>query len=448
MAPTAAGDPAPGTSAVVLDAGALHASVTSPVLTTMTFLNEITYRYPDAVSFAPGRPYEGFFAADEIPRLVQAYIDHLRAAGNSEDEVRTALFQYGHTAGQIRELVARMLRVDEDIDVPPESVVVTVGCQEAVLLVLRALCRDPDDVILVDNPCYVGVTGAARLLEIPVVAVPGTGTGVDLAALERTVTELTARGKRVRALYVVPDCSNPTGVSMERADREALLETARRLDLLLLEDNPYGLFSSRRLPTLKSLDDRQQVVYLGSFAKSAFPGARVGYVVADQRVTGLTTEAGPAADGLLAAELAKIKSMITVNTPSVSQAVIGAMLLAGDGGLRAANAVAAEHYQEMMGRIRDGLEREFPSAERPRSQVSWNHPDGGFFLSLDVPFEADDAALDVSAREFGVLWTPMRYFHLGHDGDRQIRLSCSYLTGNQVDEGIKRLAAMIRHLSS
>ncbi|QEU91129.1 PLP-dependent aminotransferase family protein [Streptomyces kanamyceticus] len=439
MARSAAGDPAPDAPAVELDAGALHASVTSPVLTTMTFLNEITYRYPDAVSFAPGRPYEGFFAADEIPRLVQAYIDHLRDSGKSEDEVRTALFQYGPTAGQIRELVARMLRVDEDIDVPPESVVVTVGCQEAVLLVLRALCRDPDDVVLVDNPCYVGVTGAARLLEIPVVAVPGTGTGVDLGELERTVAELTARGKRVRALYVVPDCSNPTGVSMERADREALLETARRLDLLLLEDNPYGLFSSRRLPTLKSLDERQQVVYLGSFAKSAFPGARVGYVVADQRVTGA---------GLLAAELAKIKSMITVNTPSVSQAVIGAMLLSGDGGLREANTVAAKHYQDMMGRIRDGLEREFPSADRTRSQVSWNRPDGGFFLSLDVPFEADDAALDVSAREFGVLWTPMRYFHLGHDGDRQIRLSCSYLTAEQVDEGITRLAAMIRHLSA
>ncbi|MFE0177211.1 PLP-dependent aminotransferase family protein [Streptomyces sp. NPDC059002] len=448
MTRSTAGDPAPDAPAVVLDAGTLHASVTSPVLTTMTFLNEITFRYPDAISFAPGRPYEGFFDADDIPRLVQAYIDHLRDSGSSEDEIRTALFQYGHTAGQIRELVAGMLRVDEDIDVPPESVVVTVGCQEAVLLVLRALCRDPDDVILVDSPCYVGVTGAARLLEIPVVAVPGTGSGVDLDALERTVAELTARGKRVRALYVVPDCSNPTGVSMERADREALLAAAARLDLLLLEDNPYGLFSGRRRPTLKSLDERQQVIYLGSFAKSAFPGARVGYVVADQRVTGLAADSGPAGDGLLAAELAKIKSMITVNTPSVSQAVIGAMLLAGDGGLREANAVAAKHYQDMMGRIRDGLEREFPAAERPRSQVSWNHPDGGFFLTLDVPFDADDTALDISAREFGVLWTPMRYFHLGHDGDRQIRLSCSYLTETQVDEGIRRLAAMIRHLST
>ncbi|WP_259446693.1 aminotransferase class I/II-fold pyridoxal phosphate-dependent enzyme, partial [Streptomyces geysiriensis] len=250
---------------------ALHPSLSAPLLDTMTFLNEVTHRYPQAISFAPGRPYEGDFDVARVPGFIETYLDHLRGRGLSEERVRTALYQYGETAGQIRDIVARMLEVDEDMTVDPAAVVVTVGCQEAVLLTLRALFTGPDDVLLVDSPAYVGITGAASLLDIPVVPVPGTPNGPSLEGLERTVREIEASGRRARCLYVVPDCSNPTGVSMRREDRTALLDAAGRLGLLLLEDNPYGVFSSVRRPTLKSLDTERRVVYLGSFAKTAFP---------------------------------------------------------------------------------------------------------------------------------------------------------------------------------
>src|SRR5215472_1306069 len=117
----------------------LHASVSAPVLETMNFLNEITSRYPKAISFAPGRPYEGFFETKQVFRYIRTYLDYL--AENSPGEVRRAIFQYGPTAGrpEVRELIARSLRDDENIDVPADSIVVTVGCQEAMLLVLRAL---------------------------------------------------------------------------------------------------------------------------------------------------------------------------------------------------------------------------------------------------------------------------------------------------------------------
>ncbi|WP_433125148.1 PLP-dependent aminotransferase family protein [Micromonospora sp. CA-240977] len=422
----------------VLPTGSLHASVVDPLLDTMTFLNEITSRYPEAVSFGPGRPFDEHFDVADISGWIDTYVRHLRDGGRSEDEVRRALFQYGDTAGQIRPLIADMLRVDEDISVGPEAIVVTTGCQEALLVTLRALFAGPGDVLLVENPCYVGVTGAARLLDIPVVPVARTADGIDPAVLERTVRELAATGRRARALYVVPDCANPSGESLPTAARQALLAAAERLDLLLLEDNPYGLFADEQLPTLKALDRGGRVVYLGSFAKSAFPGARVGYVVADQRVRGAGRE------GLLADELSRIKSMVSVNTSSLGQAAVAGMLLTHGGGLREANATAAKRYQENMRVLRRALEREFPSADRERLGVAWNTPGSGFFLTVTVPFAADEAVLARSAREYDVIWTPMRYFYLDDRGDRMIRLACSYLTPERIELGIGRLARFIR----
>jgi (S)-3,5-dihydroxyphenylglycine transaminase len=426
--------------AAALPRAALHHSLSEPLLDTMNFLNEVTLRYPQAISFAPGRPYEGDFDVADVPTLIETYLDHLRGRGLSEDRVRTALYQYGETAGQIRELVADMLRVDEDMSVDPASVVVTVGCQEAVLLTLRALFTGPEDVLLVDSPCYVGITGAAGLLGIDVVPVPGTPHGPGLDGLEDAVLELQRQGRRAKALYVVPDCSNPSGVSMQVEDRTALLAAAQRLGLLLLEDNPYGVFSTVRRPTLKSLDTARRVIYLGSFAKTAFPGARVGFVVADQPVQ----SADGGAPGLLADELAKVKSMVTVNTSSLSQAAVAGLLLRAGGGLRAVNQPVARHYQATMGVLRETLARELPPGEPESAGVHWNDPDGGFFLTLDIPFAADEAALRRSAETYSVIWTPMRYFHLDDAGDRRIRLSCSGVTVEQAAEGATRLARFVK----
>src|ERR1035441_7696168 len=167
----AAGTVQPGPNGLALRKADLPVSLSDPVLDTMNFLNEVTVRYPEAISFAPGRPYDGFFDTEQIFTHIRRYLDHLAESGKSPGQIRDALFQYGPTAGQIRELIADSLRQDEHLDVAPESIVVTVGCQEAMFLVLRALIRGPQDVLLVASPCYVGITGAARLLEIGLTAV-------------------------------------------------------------------------------------------------------------------------------------------------------------------------------------------------------------------------------------------------------------------------------------
>jgi (S)-3,5-dihydroxyphenylglycine transaminase len=417
----------------------LHASVSDPVLDTMNFLNEITFRYPKAISFAPGRPYDGFFDTEQIFTYLRTYLRHLAAEGNSAAQIRSSLFQYGPTAGQIRELIARSLRDDESIDVPAESIVVTVGCQEAMLLVLRALIAGPRDVFLVASPCYVGITGAARLLDIDVTEVEEGEDGFRCADLDAAIRAELARGRRPRAFYVVPDHSNPAGTTLPVETRRELLELAARHDILIVEDSPYRMVSpAPHLPTLKALDRQRRVIHLGSFSKTAFPGARVGFAVADQPVVDATGRGG-----LLADELAKIKSMVTVNTPALSQAVIAGMLLACQGRLSELNKEPAAYYANAMQATLRQLDRCFPAERRAALGVRWNEPDGGFFLAMRVPFLADNAALARSAEDFEVIWTPMSYFYPHGGGDYSIRLSVSYLTQEDITEGIARLAGFI-----
>jgi len=423
-----------------LDRSTLHASVSDPCLESMNFLNEITMRYPDAISFGPGRPYDGFYQVADIERNLSAYVAHLREAeGRDERAIVKALFQYGATSGQIRELVARMLYRDEGIDADPASLVITVGCQEAMLIVLRALFAFPDDVLLVTEPCYVGIVGAARVLGLPVVGVREAGGGPDLEDLAQKLAALRRRGKRARAFYVNPDFANPSGLTMTVEERKALLATAEAEGLLLLEDNAYGLFTApgNRLPTLKALDTAGTVIYLGSFSKSAFPGVRVGFAIADQPVV------GAAGTGLLADELSKIKSMVTVNTPALCQAVVGGLLVRHAANIEAANRKAIGWYETNRTALLDALADVFPEELARERGVSWNRPRGGFFLTVDVPFEADAAALAVSAGTYGVIWTPMSSFYLGRGGAHQLRLSYSYLTPDQIREGVGRLAAFV-----
>ncbi|MDC0770936.1 aminotransferase-like domain-containing protein [Streptomyces sp. HD] len=421
-----------------LPAATLHTSLGDTSMESMTLLNEIAGTYPDAISFAAGRPYEGFYDVSLLHAYLRTFCHHLRTErGMSEPEVARTLFQYGDTKGIITDLVVRSLAADEGIEADPASVVVTVGCQEAMFLVLRALRANDRDLLLAPSPTYVGLTGAALLADLPVLPVRTGPDGVDLDDLADRLRGARAAGHRVRACYVTPDFANPVGVSMPLADRHRLLELAAAEDLLLLEDNAYGLLNSaaERPPTLKALDRHQRVVYLGSFAKTGMPGARVGYVVAGQRVTA----ASGGGSTLLADELSKIKSMLTVNTAPIAQAVVGGKLLTHGCSMARANRRETEVYARNLRQVLDGLDRRLGG----HADVSWNAPTGGFFVVVTVPFTVDDDLLAHAARRYGVLFTPMHHFYGSTAGHRQLRLSISTLTPKRIEEGLDRLAALI-----
>lgn len=424
-----------------LTAERLHSSLSDVALEAMNFLNEIAGQFPQAISLAAGRPTEALFDLGAVPRHLAAYIEHAERGGQSREAVQRELLQYGRTKGIIHQLIARHLVLDEDIHVDPSSIVVTVGCQEAMVLALRALCATSDDIVVAGAPCYVGLTGAAALLGIEVRHVKETAHGLDLAELESVVRAARSEGKRPRACYVTPDFANPSGASMDLDGRRALLELAHRYDFHLLEDNPYGLFQTdeeRRLPTLKALDQCHRVVYLGSFAKTCLPGVRIGYAVADQPVIDARGRAA-----LLADELSKLKSMLTVNTSPLAQAIAGGMLLEHDCSLLRGNRRQIEIYRRNLSVMLDGLERRFGGVPKP--DVCWNVPRGGFFVVVTVPFDADDDALLCAAERFGVLWTPMRHFYARGGGERQLRLSVSAVTADQIELGLDRFAAFVTH---
>lgn len=418
----------------------LHVSVTDPMATSMNFLNEVAGRYPDAISLAAGRPYDGFYSVEDIQRYLRSYVDQLRADGLDEAQVRGLLLQYGRTNGQLGGLITRMLEIDQDIAVPADSVMVTAGAQEGMVIALRALCADPDDVVLAVEPCYNGLTGAARIVGVEVVPVPEGPDGLDPETVAAVAARVRASGRHPRVLYLVPNFSNPSGVSLPVPARHRLLEVADEQDLLLLEDDPYGLFGldDEPRPALKSMDNEGRVIYLGSFAKSCFPGARVGFLVADQTVA--DADGGPYT--LLAEELSAVKSMLTVNTSPISQAVIGGVLIESGCSLRAANRDKLAFYRRNLQTTLAALEEHFPQPERDALGVRWTVPSGGFFIVVDVPFVADEQLLEVSAERYGVLWTPMSFFYTD-GGTHALRLSCSYLEAPQLAEGVARLARLV-----
>ncbi|MFE1196173.1 PLP-dependent aminotransferase family protein [Streptomyces olivaceoviridis] len=431
----------PDTPPTGLDASRLHPSVCDPVMDSMRLLSETAFRHPEAISFASGRPYEEFFDFADLHRYLDRFVAELRARGVPEQRIKRAVFQYGPTAGVIRDDVARVLATDESIHVDPDAVLITHGCQEAILVALRGLFTSPDDVLLTVSPCYVGITGAAKVLDIPVEPVQEREHGLDPDDVAVAARRVRAAGKRPVACYVTPDFANPSGHSLPPAARRRLLRVAETEDLLILEDNPYGLFGREgaTFPTLKALDRSRSVIHLGSFAKTAFPGARVGYLVADQPVVTADGTTRPFAE-----ELAKVKSMVTVNTAGVSQAMIGGLLAETGYSMRAATRGLADLYVGHLELTLECLAEHFPPAAHADHGVRWNVPTGGFFLLLEVPFEADLAALERSARDHGVAWAPMSMFYVGDGGTRVIRLGYSSLTREEIREGITRLAHFIR----
>ncbi|MFF4035404.1 PLP-dependent aminotransferase family protein [Streptomyces sviceus] len=419
---------------VRLSPSRLHDSLRSPALGSIGFLNEVMTRFPDAVSFAPGAPHPGLVADLDVQRCIDRFLDHLvHEEGHTPKQARLRLYEYGPSRGLINGLVGEALRRDLQIDAPSNALVITVGAQEGMLLALRALFRpSAGDVLAVANPCFVGITGAAGLLDIPVVGIDETETGIDLDGLTAACHRARADGRRIRACYVASDFSNPGGNRMSLECRRQLLELAEREDLLVLEDNTYGFTTApgHELPSLKALDKDRRVIHIGTFAKVCFPGARVGYVVADQPVDGRGR--------LLADELAALKTVVTVNTSPLGQAVIGGMLLEHGGSLAELSRAKSELYQRNLNQLVDALDRTLTGRVPPG--VEWTRPAGGFFVRMRLPVPADVELLEISAAEHGVLWTPMAQFYLDGTGDCQLRLSCSYLDPDQIETGVRRLA--------
>lgn len=408
-----------------------------PSLNVMNFLNEVVLQYPEAISLAPGRPAEELFDLSASLAEAERYVAYRsRQTGLSEGQVRDDLGQYNKTNGIIRDLIARHLEVDEGIRVPEASIAVTAGCQEAMLVLLLSLFEPGKDVLLASDPTYIGITGLADILGIRVEPVLTGGQGLQAERVVAAAEKLRQEGLRPRALYDIPDFNNPLGTRLSLPDRHRLLTAAREQDLLIFEDNPYGQFSfdDDPAPTLKSLDEEATVIYLGTFSKTLFPGLRVGYLVADQPVE------EKAGGGLLAEQMSKVKSLTTVTTSPLMQAVAGGILLRHGGSLKPVVAPKVEFYR----RNRDALLSSLDRYLGDLPGVSWNRPGGGFFMTVELPFPFDLSCLEICADQYGLICCPMSFFSRAGSADHQVRFSFSYVTQAQIDTAIERFSRFLR----
>jgi len=410
------------------------------------FLNDIQYQYPDSISFAAGQPEEAFFHADEQIRKFDLYVDHITAkSGKSRESTVDQLVQYSRTKGVINEIIAEYLRKDENIYVKPDNILVTVGAQEAFAAVVGTICNRDTDVILIEDPSYIGLSSFAKTLDYRIEAVRCNDEGVDLKQLRNKIIETDRAGKKVKLLYVIPDFQNPTGSYMPIGNRLKLLELAEQYNFLIIEDSVYNSFtySQKRTPTLKSLDKLNRVIYVGSFSKSVFPGLRIGLLVADQK---LENEVGEVC-GLID-ELAKVKALLTNSTPTVCQAILGGILLDLDHSLSEWNSPRLESYRKKRNKMVSALDTYIRDYQGEWSKdITWNEPDGGFFIKMNLPFEVGLDEVRDCARKYRVIICPMRFFYLNGGGEREIRLAFSNVDLPDIDEGVRRLACFLKSVS-
>ncbi|MBN3772776.1 PLP-dependent aminotransferase family protein [Burkholderia sp. Se-20378] len=406
--------------------------------TVMNFLNEVASEFPAAISLAAGRPADRLFERLDHSALLQALIRYEKHAlhGHTGKALNAWLLQYGRTAGLIHELVAHQVQTDEGVATHADRTVITAGCQEALALCLPELCPDPKDVVLVCNPTYIGITGAAHASGVALSALPGAES--DIAAqIERAVAQLHREGRQARAVYLIPDFDNPTGRVLDLSQRRAVLSACTRHRIVVLEDNPYGMFryDGDVVPPMAALDEVGCVIYLSTYSKTISPALRVGALTLPDTLFG-----DRAARQALFQALVQRKSFITVNTSQICQAIIGGLLLEQEGSLRGWIQPTLEAYRVNRDTMLAQLQTTF--VPWPDS-IRWNRPDGGFFLTVDLPFRFDAQAVTACATECHVIVMPMAFFAFDNSHDQRIRLAFSAVDPSQIRTGIAALGRFI-----
>ncbi|HEV3479240.1 MAG TPA: PLP-dependent aminotransferase family protein [Gaiellaceae bacterium] len=359
----------------------------------------------ETISLARGVP-----APECIP--VEELADCARAAILNDGA--TAL-SYGSPAGYapLRAWIA------ERHDVAPQQVVVTNGSLQGFVFLAELLARDGARA-LVEAPTYDRPLRILEALGAEITPVPQTDEGIDVDA----VGEAVGSGARPAFLYVIPTFQNPSGRTLGTDGRRRLVDLAREHDLLVLEDDPYGLvrFDGTPPPTLHELDGGERVIYSSSFSKIVAPGVRVGYLV-------LPDELAPRVEALATS---------TYITPTLlSQATVFEFLRRGSLERN------LERVQSLLRARRDAL-LEALAAHLKDAGARWNRPEGGYFLWLELPDSVEAVALLAAAERIGVTFVPgPDFFPRGGGGRSSARLAFSFSSPGQLREAVSRLATLL-----
>ncbi len=229
--------------------------------------------HPEIISFAGGSPASELFPKDELAEIAEDILKNNYAVA----------LQYGITEGYAPLIEWVEKRLDKDgIVHDTDSVIIVSGGQQGIDLAAKALLNAGDGVVC-EEPSFVGGLNAFRSYNAEIYGVPVLDDGIDTDVLEKTLKE----HSNIKILYTIATFQNPTGITMSLEKRKKLLELAEKYDFIIFEDNPYGelRFAGENIPTIKSLDTYNRVVYFGSFSKILAPGLRLGFSCADKYLT-------------------------------------------------------------------------------------------------------------------------------------------------------------------
>ena len=370
---------------------------------------------PEVVSLAGGSPYVSALPLDAVGDMLGELIARRGASA----------LQYCVGQGDLalREVICEVMSlegIDASCGASPDDVVVTVGAQQALDLVSRVFL-DPGDVVLAEGPTYVGALGVFQAAQAQVMHVPMDDQGLIPEALEDALRRVAVSGRRAKFLYTVPSYHNPGGVTLPEERRERILEICQAADVLVVEDNPYGLLGFDGDPPA-ALRSRvtDGVIYLGTFSKTFSAGVRMGWVLAPHAIR----------------EKLVIASEAQILCPSMlSQSAVTTYFqtMPWREQLKTFRALYAERRDAIL----EALDDFMPDG------VSWTRPGGGFFIWVTLPEGLDSKAMLPRAIHNRVAYVPGTGFFADGTGRGHLRLSYCFPPPERIRDGVRRLGMVL-----
>ncbi|GER22717.1 GntR family transcriptional regulator [Zafaria cholistanensis] len=368
---------------------------------------------PGLVSLAGGNPFLQSLPLEKLGTMAYKLIT---------EQGLTAL-QYGGGQGTdlIREQICRVMEHEGIMDALPENVVVTTGSQSAQDVACKVF-TNPGDVVLCEDPTYVGALNTFESYQVRAEPVRMDGNGLVPEELEARIAQLRAEGASIKFLYTIPSFNNPSGITLAPERRQRIVDICRDAEILILEDNPYGLLKFEGTPYVPlRADNPDDVIYFGSFSKILAPGLRIGWALVPehlQRRFYLASEA------------------VTLCPPTLNQMLISHYLEGHDwvGQIASYRGLYAERCAAMLAAL----------AEDMPEGVEWTTPEGGFFVWVTLPEGVDTYPLLRPAIEAGVVFIPGAAFSPAGAPSNKLRLAFSAVAADKIREGVRRLAPVLR----
>lgn len=366
---------------------------------------------PEIISFAGGLPAPELFPVEKIKEATDIVL---------EETGRQAL-QYGITEGypKLREQIAERLYANNGIKTSVENITLVAGSQQG-LDFIGKMFIDPGDVVLMESPSYLGAINAFQPYSPTYAEVPTDDNGLIMEELEKIL----ATTDRVKLIYVIPDFQNPSGRTWPLERRKKFMEIITRYEIPVIEDNPYGelRFSGDFLPSLKSMDTKGLVLYLGTFSKILAPGYRIGWICAHERYL---------------EKLNLIAQSAVLQTATISPMIISKYIELND--LDAHVAEIRAVYKHRCDVMIGAMKEYFPP------EAKFTIPDGGLFTWVELPDYIDTKKMAAEAIEQKVAYVPGAGFFPNGGNDHCMRLNYSCMPDERIVEGIKRLAQVIKN---